>query len=505
MSDHPETIQTFSQSPSVKVSTDELTDAEDQIIEKETENVEEDKDYREVHSEQIELSDPDEVLEDDDDLDEGSDIPKSELMAMDRYRLLATRILHKDPNAYMEYGTPSGSDNSQQCAGCQKGNEDAADAAIIDSGIEPASTTEKEEEKEESDEDTEGSFDASFKAVFDQTKNLLYLHDRYINGLEDITAKDIDIARNVFGNLEPATEGWTNISADEQVWGECSLGFHSLRSIFIRMVHSAWHITKKLGEGLIKVTKVLSKYLPPIYKKYRNKFDKLSSTSERLMILWETKLNKYVLRVDEDKLVKAKIKGFEYNDWITISRTLITLYEMIAKSGKTMVTDSSAADSEMKKMIVTIESIGLATSADSKRIDITELLKKRIVSNAKDMGFVPSKMETVMYTVKKLAVFFDAGKHLKFEDMFNRAYKQTEKTTLDIQKKTDGNESESSDELKAVAFNVLQSNLKIKYIASLVQIINDIAEMCIDEVHHIGIAYEKALAPTYEKVDDDKY
>lgn len=503
MNDHPEIIQTFTQSPSVEITTDELTEAEDQILEKETKEVDEDAKYREEHSEKIELTDPDESVgdssEDDTELDNGENIPQKELMMMDRYRLLSTAIL----SANLDYGTPAGTDDSQQCAGCSNGTEDAADAAIIDSSISPASPTE-EEEPEDLENDNENAFNSTFKAVFNQSVDLLYLKHLMENENSNITKSDIDIARRIFGDIVPSNEAWVDVSHDSGWDSECKIYYHSIRSIFIRMVHSVWHISKELAKGLVKITKVLNVYLPKTYRKFRTKFDKLTKTSERLMILWESKLNKYVLRADEEKLRKYKVKGFKYDDWMKISKVLLDVYEMVSKSARTLIDDSSASDKNMRELVDKIQSIGISTSADSKKVDITELLKRKIVSNAVDMGFTPSKMESVMYVVKRLSAFFDYGRKLNFEKLLTSACRAVNQTTEKISTKVGDSKEESSDELKTVAHNVLQSNLKIKYVSSVLQTVNEIAEMCIYEIHYVGVAYEKSLAPTFEKVESDE-
>ena len=122
-------IQTFSETKAEPATTEELTEAEDQISDLENQEREEDSDYRQEHSERVEYDTIDDMVD-------GSDKSKEELMAMDSYRLRSTMILNKT----FDYGTPAGSD-SASCPECGPSYEDAADAAIIDAEITPTAPT----------------------------------------------------------------------------------------------------------------------------------------------------------------------------------------------------------------------------------------------------------------------------------------------------------------------------------------------------------------------------
>ena len=81
-------IQTFSDTKAEPATTEELTEAEDQIADLENQEREEDSDYRQEHSERVEYDTIDDMVD-------GSDKSKEELMAMDSYRLRSTMILQQ--------------------------------------------------------------------------------------------------------------------------------------------------------------------------------------------------------------------------------------------------------------------------------------------------------------------------------------------------------------------------------------------------------------------------
>ena len=250
-------IQTFSETKAEPATTEELTEAEDQISDLENQEREEDSDYRQEHSERVEYDTIDDMVD-------GSDKSKEELMAMDSYRLRSTMILNKT----FDYGTPAGSD-SASCPECGPSYEDAADAAIIDAEITPTAPTVDPNKKpmnpsggdsggfgggSSGDDDMFGDDDFSFMANVDTLLTFTSLCNKIAKSNDNLTYLEYTLGCQLLKkeSFIPAQENWDDYTVARKV---------TLRTIFLDLCQSAAHYAPRLFKGLLKIINSTKRFI----------------------------------------------------------------------------------------------------------------------------------------------------------------------------------------------------------------------------------------------------
>ena len=477
-------IQTFSETKAEPATTEELTEAEDQISDLENQEREEDSDYRQEHSERVEYDTIDDMVD-------GSDKSKEELMAMDSYRLRSTMILNKT----FDYGTPAGSD-SASCPECGPSYEDAADAAIIDAEITPASPTVDPNKKpmnpsggdsggfgggSSGDDDMFGDDDFSFMANVDTLLTFTSLCNKIAKSNDNLTYLEYTLGCQLLKkeSFIPAQENWDDYTVARKV---------TLRTIFLDLCQSAAHYAPLLFKGLLKIINSTKRFIVKSATKLQRVFHELSDNSEKLCEFWQVKMKKYILKANVEKLESAELLGFEFSDWVTVVKTCLRILETVDKSANSLVA-SSDADAMMTKIVEDIQSIGIKTSSTGTKTDNTELMEKWTKGSVIELGFNPRVMSGCMNYIAQIVSVLG-----KDDSAIHKALmKVVEKTESVLQGIKDN--KEVGDDTKKLSYQILQADVAVRYLTTIVTTVQKLLNRCVKQVYLICKKYEAAMIP----------
>lgn len=476
-------IQTFSDTKAEPITTEELTEAEDQIADLEDQERKEDTDYRQEHSERVEYDTIDDMIDD-------SDKSKEELMAMDSYRLRSTMILNKT----FDYGTPAGSD-SASCPECGPSYEDAADAAIIDAEITPVSPTVDPNKKpmnpsggdsgfgggSSGDDDMFGDDDFSFMANVDTLLTFTSLCNKIAKSDDNLTYLEYTLGCQLLKKESyiPAQENWDDYTFARKV---------TLRTIFIDLCQSAIHYAPRLFKGLLKIIDSTKRFVVKSATKLRRVYHELSDNSERLCEFWQVKMSKYILKANTEKLESAQMLGFEFNDWMTVVKTCVRILETISKSADSLLS-SSAADSMMTKIVKDIQSIGIKTSSTGTKTDNTELMEKWTKGSVIELGFNPRVMSGCMRYISQIVSVLGKDDSVIHKALM-KVVDKTESTLRGIKDK-----KEVGDDTKKISYQILQADVAVRYLTTIVTTVQKLLNKCVKQVYMICKKYEEAMIP----------
>ena len=477
-------IQTFSDTKAEPATTEELTEAEDQIADLENQEREEDSDYRQEHSERVEYDTIDDMVD-------GSDKSKEELMAMDSYRLRSTMILNKT----FDYGTPAGSD-SASCPECGPSYEDAADAAIIDAEITPTAPTVDPNKKpmnpsggdsggfgggSSGDDDMFGDDDFSFMANVDTLLTFTSLCNKIAKSNDNLTYLEYTLGCQLLKkeSFIPAQENWDDYTVARKV---------TLRTIFLDLCQSAAHYAPLLFKGLLKIINSTKRFIVKSATKLQRVFHELSDNSEKLCEFWQIKMKKYILKANVEKLESAELLGFEFNDWVTVVKTCLRILETVDKSANSLVA-SSDADAMMTKIVEDIQSIGIKTSSTGTKTDNTELMEKWTKGSVMELGFNPRVMSGCMNYIAQIVSVLG-----KDDSAIHKALmKVVEKTESVLQGIKDN--KEVGDDTKKLSYQILQADVAVRYLTTIVTTVQKLLNRCVKQVYLICKKYEAAMIP----------
>ena len=477
-------IQTFSETKAEPATTEELTEAEDQISDLENQEREEDSDYRQEHSERVEYDTIDDMVD-------GSDKSKEELMAMDSYRLRSTMILNKT----FDYGTPAGSD-SASCPECGPSYEDAADAAIIDAEITPTAPTVDPNKKpmnpsggdsggfgggSSGDDDMFGDDDFSFMANVDTLLTFTSLCNKIAKSNDNLTYLEYTLGCQLLKkeSFIPAQENWDDYTVARKV---------TLRTIFLDLCQSAAHYAPLLFKGLLKIINSTKRFIVKSATKLQRLFHELSDNAEKLCEFWQIKMKKYILKANVEKLESAELLGFEFNDWVTVVKTCLRILETVDKSANSLVA-SSDADAMMTKIVEDIQSIGIKTSSTGTKTDNTELMEKWTKGSVMELGFNPRVMSGCMNYIAQIVSVLG-----KDDSAIHKALmKVVEKTESVLQGIKDN--KEVGDDTKKLSYQILQADVAVRYLTTIVTTVQKLLNRCVKQVYLICKKYEAAMIP----------
>ena len=477
-------IQTFSETKAEPATTEELTEAEDQISDLENQEREEDSDYRQEHSERVEYDTIDDMVD-------GSDKSKEELMAMDSYRLRSTMILNKT----FDYGTPAGSD-SASCPECGPSYEDAADAAIIDAEITPTAPTVDPNKKpmnpsggdsggfgggSSGDDDMFGDDDFSFMSNIDTLLTFTSLCNKIAKSNDNLTYLEYTLGCQLLKkeSFIPAQENWDDYTVARKV---------TLRTIFLDLCQSAAHYAPLLFKGLLKIINSTKRFIVKSATKLQRVFHELSDNSEKLCEFWQVKMKKYILKANVEKLESAELLGFEFNDWVTVVKTCLRILETVDKSANSLVA-SSDADAMMTKIVEDIQSIGIKTSSTGTKTDNTELMEKWTKGSVIELGFNPRVMSGCMNYIAQIVSVLG-----KDDSAIHKALmKVVEKTESVLQGIKDN--KEVGDDTKKLSYQILQADVAVRYLTTIVTTVQKLLNRCVKQVYLICKKYEAAMIP----------
>lgn len=477
-------IQTFSDTKAEPATTEELTEAEDQIADLENQEREEDSDYRQEHSERVEYDTIDDMVD-------GSDKSKEELMAMDSYRLRSTMILNKT----FDYGTPAGSD-SASCPECGPSYEDAADAAIIDAEITPTAPTVDPNKKpmnpsggdsgglgggSSGGDDMFGDDDFSFMSNIDTLLTFTSLCNKIAKSNDNLTYLEYTLGCQLLKKESyiPAQENWDDYTVARKV---------TLRTIFLDLCQSAAHYAPLLFKGLLKIINSTKRFIVKSATKLQRVFHELSDNSEKLCEFWQVKMKKYILKANVEKLESAELLGFEFNDWVTVVKTCLRILETVNKSADSLVA-SGDADAMMTKIVEDIQSIGIKTSSTGTKTDNTELMEKWTKGSVMELGFNPRVMSGCMNYIAQIVSVLG-----KDDSAIHKALmKVVEKTESVLQGIKDN--KEVGDDTKKLSYQILQADVAVRYLTTIVTTVQKLLNRCVKQVYLICKKYEAAMIP----------
>lgn len=255
-------ITSFGDTPSVPVTQQELTDAENQITEEEKTIQEDDDEHREAHT-------------------------------------------REEPESSMEYGTPSGIGNvPSTCPGCSSGCSDVADAAIIDAEIAPAKSTDEQESTEdtETSEDTDtGTNDtAELSAMLKLRENFIISEEAYEEVDNPITSESVK-------------RTW-EVLKDGVVAGSILL-IRFTKAIFdfgvavYRFVSNNYGVVRDLGMKIFASSETIANYWSERVAKRLNKIDEAKLSEMKVTMLDRVSFEKIIdSLIDINKFIVSNRK-----------------------------------------------------------------------------------------------------------------------------------------------------------------------------------------------------
>lgn len=513
--DEEQNIQSFSETPAKPTKAKDLTETEDEVqqIHKQTED--EDKEYREEHTpedddqqeddlgdfgedtasdtseesstDNTENNDEDNSEEESDDqMKDGSDEDDFSLQAMSEYEIRTTKIISKKA---LEYATSSGPDVVGGCAGCSKGNEDAADAAIIDAEITPAERTVPKGGGNGSDNgggsddfgsDDSGSSDDDFN--FDDDFSLCY--DKYIeavNKMHMIAAQEDLLDMSIHNILETANN----------LVGLTARGVAATtRALVDDVLPAAFKVAKKAGEILANAF---------VYTK--NVVSKIIANKTLLLRVWNTKIKLYLKVVSTEKLAKMKVQCFSKEDFLKIGKATINVHDTLTKNGD-KVANAKLSDKIIVNLMKELASIGVEIDVTKDKIDLSKLYEKRKIGSIMDLGFTPDNIEECMLWC------IDVSKRIPEEDNaspmlagFAKVHGFFKSRNNAFQRNA-ANKKLSIEKRQEDIGIYVSSELKVKFGADASRIVYQIWNELIAQMLEVCEKYEKALIPG--KVKDEK-
>lgn len=512
--DEEQNIQSFSETPAKPTKAKDLTETEDEVQEIHKQTEEEDKEYRDEHTpedddqtgddlgdfgedttdtseggtdENTENNEDNSEEESDDQMKDGSDKDDFTLRAMSEYEIRTTKIISKKA---LEYATSSGPDIVGGCAGCSKGNEDAADAAIIDAEITPVERTVPKggngSDNGGGSDDFGSSDSGSSDDDFDLGDDFSLYYDKYlaaVNKFRTIAAQE-DLLDMSLHNLLDNAKAIVGITAK----GVAA----TTRTIVQDILPAAFNVAKKAGEILANAF---------VYVK--NIAAKIVANKTLLLRVWNTKIKLYLKVVSTEKLAKMKVQCFNKEDFLKIGKATIDVYDTLTKNGD-KVANAKLSDKIIVKLINALSSIGVVIDVTKDKIDLSKLYEKRKIGSIMDLGYTPDNIEEcILWCI-------DVSKRIPEEDNaspmlagFAKVHSFFKSRNNAFERNAANNKISAEKRQEDIGIYV-SSELKVKFGADASRIVYQIWNELIAEMLEVCEKYEKALIPGKIKDDDDR-
>ena len=464
LSEELENIKPITETPvpsSSKHNPNELTEAEDEISEKEKDENEKDDEYREEHNESEEEEDTGETDNSDLGLPEdtegeedatqkevskdmdNADISEEELDAkmakMSFYQQLTMTYIKA------EYGSPSGS-NSSSCPSCA-GNEDAADAAIVDNDVTDAERTEPFGEVDNSSSSGGSDYGSDMGGGDDYDFGDSAFQFKYQPGEEDLANTAKEIGALIGGTLK----------ASERV-------FHFASKTLVGVTHKLVHTVERT---FIKVRHVAKFY--------------------------EYKFKPILKLISDDAVSEVTTEAFYANTWIAAQRCCGEVYKLLTGIDKQL----SASEKDFPRIIK-----AYSNAFSEAEIDINEntpssclskLYDRRANSNLAELGYNKRDLLTLIRHLQVLGEISESDSLKPVRNILVKYGKLLRKESRRISKETDADTAKQM--LAIVEFNTKKYN----FLARVVDVYCDLTSKLVDDLYKVCYEYEKSIIPRYLK------
>jgi hypothetical protein len=440
--DENKPIQPLTETPAKVYKPKNLTEAEDEIQEKETTEEDKDEEYREEHNPEDESEEtPDETVDSIGDMNNSDEELDDKLMKFTVYQLLTTQFLK------MEYGTPSGSDSF--CPTC--GTEDAADAAIIDNEISPAKRTEPF-----------GSTDGSSGGSdFGSSSS--------DSGGEDDDDFGMDFSfyykqRVALEHCIPGTENFVRTFTGLFKFGEKI--FHTVAQQFTRLTR----LVLRIGEHNLVKVRYMAKF-------YQFKFSKLLNF------------------IDDEALAKINIEVWKADDWSKIKDSCHVIYKLLTDMENQLAVKSGKFKDVKANYEKAFSKIKVSITDTESKNNTHDLYKLREGGSLAELGY---SKENVVRMFRQLE---ELGEIVGMEAMgkINAALKEsmlhikTETARIKTLQETKPNDAKLKQEMDTLT----AYNLRYTYLSNCANTYAMITDQLTTDLYKISKAFETSIIPEY--------
>ena len=441
--DENKPIQPLTETPAKVYKPKNLTEAEDEIQERDTKEEDKDEEYREEHTPEDESEEtPDETVDSIGDANTSDEELDNKLMNFTIYQLLSTDFLK------MEYGSPSGSDSF--CPTC--GTEDAADAAIIDNEI---SDAERTEPFGSMDNNSGGSFGGGFGGGDDSGE-----------GGDDF---DLDFSfyykqRVALEHCIPGTENFIRTFAGL---------FNFSEKVFHTVAKQATRITRlmlRVGEhNFVKV-------------RYMAKF-------------YQFKLSKLINFIDDDALAKINVEAWRAKDWSNIKDNCVHIYELCKDIDNQLAVKSGEFKTVKAKYEEAFSKIDCTINDTNTKNNTHDLYKLRAGGTLSELGYTKENVVAMFRQLEELGEIVGISAMKGINLSLKKAVLHVKKETARI--KTLQEIKPDDAKLKQEMDTVSAYNLRYSYLANCVNTYVMITDQLTTDLYKISKAFETSIVPKY--------
>ena len=437
--DENKPIQPLTETPAKVYKPKNLTEAEDEIQERDDKEETKDEEYREEHNPEEDDTDTntDEVIDSIGDVNTSDAELDDKLMQFTVYQLLSTRFLK------MEYGSPSGSDSF--CPTC--GNEDAADSAIIDNEISVVERTEPFGETE--GEVSGGATDTGEGDLGDDSDMDFSFYYQQRIALE---------------HCIPGTENFVRTLSGLFNFGEKI--FHTIAQQATRLTRSILRI----GEhNFVRV-------------RYMAKF-------------YQFKLDKLINFIDDDALSGIKVNAWRAEDWTKIKEGCTHIYELCKNVEKHLAVKPGKFKEVKANYEKAFSEINVKMSDESTKHNTHDLYKLRVGGTLSDLGYDRANVVAMFRQLEELGeiVGMTAMKEINAALKKATLYVKTETTRLQALQKAKPNDAT----LKAEMDKLTAYNLRYSYLSNCINTYVMITDQLTTDLYKISKAFETSIIPKY--------
>lgn len=449
-----ETIHSFSETPGVAETKEDVEEAEEETEEIQDQKEEENKPEPTEEEQEQESSEGDLNLGEDDtegesseedkepedqpasdkeakdnDLDEGATKSDAELCMMTEHQIDCIRFF----KSRMEYGTPEGSDDPSGCPGCA----DAADAAIIDAEVAPSegAGTKRDQGNEEGGGDSFG------------------------------------------GDVGGGEEGEDDFTEDFEMYIRLRKDYRQgLRRHRALMQSSISYATDEIpgmeewGEKLMKVMgfigKKLVKYTRRTYIFCRNKISKIFFRAQTINKLWKFKLSRGLNKVDMDRLSNYEVEAFPYDTWLHAAKISLMCFDTV-KNAEHIITapDRDPITPDMQRFADDLDNIGISLDLTKNKVNSNNLMDKRQHASVTDLGFTKQQIPNVVRYFGEIAKRVPRGDLNNLEKICDKARENINKFAVNINHQVEtGRVRKNSEEYQELTDQLLARTVRYDFV-----------------------------------------
>ena len=438
--DENKPIQPLTETPAKVYKPKNLTEAEDEIQEKETTEEDKDEEYREEHNPEDESEEtPDETVDSIGDMNNSDEELDDKLMKFTVYQLLTTQFLK------MEYGTPSGSDSF--CPTC--GTEDAADAAIIDNEISPAKRTEPFGSTDGSSGGSDfGSSDSSGEDDDDFGMDFSFYYKQ----------------RVALEHCIPGTENFVRTFTGLFKFGEKI--FHTVAQQFTRLTR----LVLRIGEhNLVKV-------------RYMAKF-------------YQFKFSKLINFIDDEALSKINVEVWKADDWSKIKDNCHVIYKLLADMENQLAVKSGKFKDVKSNYEKAFSKINVNITDTNSKNNTHDLYKLREGGSLSELGYSKENVVSMFRQLEELGeiVGMEAMGKINVALKKSMLHIKTETARIKTLQEAKPNDAKLKQEMDMLT----AYNLRYTYLSNCVNTYAMITDQLTTDLYKISKAFETSIIPEY--------